>query len=110
MCSSSIDDLFFLSTDFTDFTEVWEGGVNHGFTRIFADFYNLRFNFLTSDFTDFTDFCYAFGWSRWVGWAWCFCKLVYWFYYFYSHSEGIDDAIEGTNTGHDYTILYLGNI
>ena len=45
----------FLSTDFTDFTEGWEGWINHGFTRIFADFFNLRFNFLTSDLTDLTD-------------------------------------------------------
>ena len=28
----------FLSTDFPDFTEGWKGGVNHGFTRIYADF------------------------------------------------------------------------
>ena len=49
----------FLSTDFTDFTEGWEGGINHGFTRIFTDFPTSDLNFLTSDFTDLTDVGYA---------------------------------------------------
>ena len=52
MCSSSIDDSFFLSTDFTDFTDFCYAGLN------------LRFNFLTSDFTDLTDVGYAFGFGR----------------------------------------------
>ena len=43
MCSSSIDDSVFLSTDFTDLTDlVWTA-------------LNLRFNFLTSDFIDLTE-------------------------------------------------------
>ena len=42
----------FLSTDFTDLTDV-------GYAAL-----NLRFNFLTSDLTDLTDFCCAFGFGR----------------------------------------------
>ena len=84
MCSSSIDDSFFYLLILLILLRDGRVGLTtdlRGFLRIF----------LTSDFTDFTDVGYAFG-VGWVRWAWCFRKLVYWFYYFYSHSEGIDDA------------------